>query len=638
MLPAILTFAALNAPAAHAEVVRHAIIVGVNNGGGELEPLHHAEEDAKRMAEVLGEIGGFNPENVHLLLSPDAGSLRVALRTLDIDRSDTNEDLFLFYYSGHADARGLRLGEQVYTFEALKADIRAVPADVRLGILDACRSGAITRVKGADVVDPFLEESLETEGEAWITASSDDERAQESDALGGSFFTYYLVSGLRGAAAGSDSVVSLNEAYSYAYERTVARTDGTNGGAQHPEYDFKLQGRGDLELTVIDRGESWITLPSDTTGRITILRDPQNTYVAEVNKAAGQPMTIALPPGRYKLRRRDGEQVWEVVVSLSDGANHTAVRWGTSATEVAAWKGGEAPAAEPTVAELDPPEGIPAKLDEAGHVVSERSNELVDRGLGALQTSQVQIERGIDATRRYDFQDSPAVAGGFSAILPGSGQMYNQQYKKGLAMMAGTAVLLGAGFGSSDDHGGFGPLQGGPTGPNPLTLGGWMLYGWSVSDAAWTRGGQPMDRPEKGWTLSAETAWYNTVQTPYTAGLAADFVLVPGFSLGVDRTGWTSAQVGEGGTFSLGGRAMLAKDFNRFRPGVFVATGLRVGDIVLRDVGQDRNTVRLAMGGGINARYYLNPRYFVSYELRLESDGGDPRLTNAGGLGVQFGH
>ncbi|MBK7759886.1 MAG: hypothetical protein IPI35_26485 [Deltaproteobacteria bacterium] len=47
--------------------------------------------------------------------------------------------------------------------------------------------------------------------------------------------------------------------------------------------------------------------------------------------------------------------------------------------------------------------------------------------------------------------------------------------------------------------------------------------------------------------------------------------------------------------------------------------------------------MRLAVATGVNTRFYLNDRYFVSYELRYELDGHLPRLTHAGGVGVQLG-
>src|SRR5687767_13082536 len=99
------------------------------------------------MAEVLVELGGFDPAHVTVLYAPDSTKIRAALKAHADVAASFEEDMFLLYYSGHADARGLRIDQETYTFEALKAEFHAMPAEVRLGILDACRSGAITRLK-----------------------------------------------------------------------------------------------------------------------------------------------------------------------------------------------------------------------------------------------------------------------------------------------------------------------------------------------------------------------------------------------------------------------------------------------------------------------------------------------------------
>ena len=45
-----------------------------------------------------------------------------------------------------------------------------------------------------------------------------------------------------------DGRVTLDEAYSYAYGRTVAATAATRSGAQHPTYDYDLHGAGEVVL------------------------------------------------------------------------------------------------------------------------------------------------------------------------------------------------------------------------------------------------------------------------------------------------------------------------------------------------------------------------------------------------------
>jgi hypothetical protein len=39
--------------------------------------------------------------------------------------------------------------------------------------------------------------------------------------------------------------VTLNEAYRFAFDETLARTETTSGGPQHAAYDISLAGTGD---------------------------------------------------------------------------------------------------------------------------------------------------------------------------------------------------------------------------------------------------------------------------------------------------------------------------------------------------------------------------------------------------------
>jgi len=651
-------------PADAAEVVRRALVVGTNDGGGELEPLRYAEEDALKFAGVLQELGDFDPQEVSVLLSPDAATLEAQLTAAAEELAGQDEALFLFYYSGHADARGLRLGSESFAYEALKESVRAIPADVHLGVLDACQSGAISRTKGANLSTPFLvEESLAAEGEAWLTASSADEDAQESDSLGGSFFTYYLISGLRGAAdKGGDGQVSLNEAYAYAYDRTVSRTGGTAAGAQHPTYDFRLQGNGELQLTEVSRATALIRFPEELDGEITIIRQPDNVPVAEVSKLTGKAMTLALEPGRYLLRRRNQGELQEVNLSLSTGAAHDLDRWGTVLPELAGAKGAADGAGEDVLAmPVDgvPVDGVPAEdaiADAPGagegsdgaievryystrdEIFEDVREELEDvLGPDDMETVDAVMERA----RAIDLRESPAIAGLASSVLPGAGQVYNDQWVRGALFFGGVVSLSGVGYGVSfyQDR----QFDGSPLGPNVSTMLGTMLYGWSIADAAWQVHEREDFRPRTGVTLSLESLWYETdwdksmdsdggdntlLREAHSNGFSVDWIIKPGFSLGLDRVGLI--RYTEGMDVAVGGRLMVAPEWDRLRPGAFVATGFRVGT-------GGEATFRPVFSGGGNIRWYLTPRYFVNYEVRYEQEAGEPYTTHGGGLGVHLG-
>lgn len=311
---------ALSAPANAA--LRHAVVVGSNRGSSGLEPLEYAEDDAGRFADVLVELGGFDPQKVTVLRGADRKAIENAIGEHAALAAREPDDFFVFYYSGHADQTGLRIGSESLSFPDLRSDIRSMQSEVRLGILDACRSGEITRTKGMVLGDPFADvtEVRQAEGEAWLTAASADEAAQESDNIRGSFFTHYLLSALRGAADQGDGVVTLGEAYAYAYDRTVSRTGATTAGTQHPTYDYRITGRGDLPLTDVSQASSRIVLPDDMQGVVTVLRLPDRTPLAEIAKTRGAPVRVAVPPGSYAVVLRDGKASAEATVGLTAGA------------------------------------------------------------------------------------------------------------------------------------------------------------------------------------------------------------------------------------------------------------------------------------------------------------------------------
>jgi hypothetical protein len=221
-------------------------------------------------------------------------------------RRGTRTEL-VFYYSGHSDEQGLLLGGERLSYAELRALLAELPVDVRIAILDSCASGAITRLKGGVRRPPFLfDVSTQVRGHAFLTSASADEAAQESDRVGGSFFTHYLVTGLRGAAdASGDRRVTLAEAYRFAFDETLARTGQTQAGAQHPTYDIQLAGTGDLVITDLRSTSSELAFDSDVEGRL-FVRDHTGALTAELYKARGRAVTLALPSGLYTIELLHG--------------------------------------------------------------------------------------------------------------------------------------------------------------------------------------------------------------------------------------------------------------------------------------------------------------------------------------------
>lgn len=292
----------------HADIQlkRYALVIGANNGGAELVRLHYAGQDAQSVANVLIELGGVAPADCIRLDNPTVSQLVTAFNGLRRQVTAANSlygrtEVFV-YYSGHSDEQGLRLGSERLSYADLRNLIDSLPSNVKIGILDSCSSGMMTRLKGGTAVAPFmLDASASMEGYAYLTSSSYDEASQESDAVGGSFFTYYLVSGLRGAADSNvDSKVTLNELYQFTFDETLSRTQQTMGGPQHPGYDIEMSGSGDVVITDLHRTSAYLVLKEDLNGRV-FVRNGDGKLVAELNKIPQRTVTIGLEPGTYSI-------------------------------------------------------------------------------------------------------------------------------------------------------------------------------------------------------------------------------------------------------------------------------------------------------------------------------------------------
>ena len=302
---------------------RYALVVGSNSGGGSArETLRYAGHDATNVADVLQQIGGVDKGDLSLLREPDSASLdrafdAVSKRVRDERKKGQRVELVV-YYSGHSDEAGILLGGTRYEYGRLRQRIRAVPADVHIAIVDSCASGSFTRIKGGTKMPPFLQDtSNQVAGFAFLSSSSADEDAQESDRIGASFFTYYFVAGLRGGADRNlDGKITLTEAYQFAYEHTLGRTQNTVHGPQHPAYDMHLSGTGDVVITDLRSTESALVLPAALKGRVTIV-DEAGRVAVEVTKEAGEPLSLALPDQTYTVRVERGRDNFAATITLA---------------------------------------------------------------------------------------------------------------------------------------------------------------------------------------------------------------------------------------------------------------------------------------------------------------------------------
>lgn len=290
---------------------RLSLIVG-NNMGLPGEPrLRYATEDARRLHELLSELGGVKPGRGYLLLNRSPDELERALgemggRAKEIRLAGGAAEVVVFY-SGHASGQDLHMEGKSWPLEKLRKFLAEVDADLRITILDACHSGAFITPKGGKVGPPvrFREDNeLQAKGAVVLASSSALEFSHESSTLRGSLFSHFLSTGLRGAADyNRDRTVSLWEAYNYARYNTARHLAGSGAARQNPRFDFSMAGEKDPMLTSLDRGRSRIRFENCPPGTYALYNGTLSEQWAEVDLRAGDTVDVMLPRMDFAIHR-----------------------------------------------------------------------------------------------------------------------------------------------------------------------------------------------------------------------------------------------------------------------------------------------------------------------------------------------
>lgn len=412
-------------PARAADSVRVLLAIGSDVGDPSDQPLRYAEADAERMRALLVDIGGVSPDRAYLVVGQPAEIVRerlseVAGRVAELAAAG-RDVVLIVYASAHARDGVLHLRGTHLPLAELRDRLARLEARLRLLIVDACDSGAVTRAKGGTPGPEYQValEQLQLQGQVIVSSSGPAEPSLEADALSGSLFTHHLLTALRGDAdADGDGVVTLQEAYSYTYRRTVS---GTGFPRQHPTFDFDVHGAGELALSQPLKARAALVFPAALAGQYVISTQPRPDMVAEIDKAPGKPLRLALAPGRYLLRKRDGRRVGLYAVELPYGGDATVddrqLQWRDYAQVIA--KGADldpSPGAVMASLSLDSPplDGTGARLRLHGGFLLGRAEwwGMASAGLGAQQY------RGLSLTTS-EVAGAAGLAAGYRWLQPG---------------------------------------------------------------------------------------------------------------------------------------------------------------------------------------------------------------------------
>jgi hypothetical protein len=169
----------------------------------------------------------------------------------------------MLFFSGHGAADPKRPGQ--FFFITHDADPEALDATSlnmtgltflkdltcpRIALIaDACHSGGLSEWKTRSGLSPmkaFVRDFVSSAGKVVITSSRPDEYSLESRYRETGVFTHWFLEGLNGAAdKGGRGMVTVNDAYAYAYQQTKIETNG----AQHPQFQGSVQGTFPLAIT-----------------------------------------------------------------------------------------------------------------------------------------------------------------------------------------------------------------------------------------------------------------------------------------------------------------------------------------------------------------------------------------------------
>ena len=301
------------------------LAIGNNHGDADEIGLHYAEDDARTIIDVMHTLGGVRSDRITFLAGENADTVRRTLAEISAKiaaEKPAGGSAFVVYYSGHSDANALHLDGTRLPLKELVGTVKASGAKTRMVLLDACRSGGASRVKGVRSTQSFeldFIEQSEVEGLAVITSSTAREASLESDRLRGSFFTHFFVGGLRGAAdRDADGRVTLAEVYDYAYQETV-RASGRTETLQHPTFAVDMKGKGAVVLSRLNTGKNRLgrlTLPDKSLYLVNEAGDGR--LVAEVKPPRANAQVV-VPARAYEIQQRRTNEYREYAVLLKPG-------------------------------------------------------------------------------------------------------------------------------------------------------------------------------------------------------------------------------------------------------------------------------------------------------------------------------
>ena len=290
---------------------RYAVVVGVSEYlDRSIRPLKFADRDAQSFYSFLRSdragLGGFEEEDVTLLLNEDATYRAIRTALFNFLQGATENDIVMLYFAGHGapdpyrptdhyllsyDTESDNLAGTAFPMEDVSEAVRRLRSRDVIVITDACHSAAVggqvaMRTGASNAINRAFLDRLQSSSGGYVTmtASEVTQFSQEDSRWGGGHgvFTYYLLDALRGSAdEDGDRIVTLGEMYEYVRERVQRETRN----AQVPTVSQTPWDRA-WPMSIVMEGDAPIE-PAPVAAR------PRPTQVAREEDVAARPTTPA---------------------------------------------------------------------------------------------------------------------------------------------------------------------------------------------------------------------------------------------------------------------------------------------------------------------------------------------------------
>ena len=237
------------------DVSLYVFAVGVNKYKNPALNLNYAVPDAKGIAGFFRQKGQlFKQVNIIEIYDEEATKDGILAKLKELEKTNP-QDAVLLYLAGHGESvkdvwyfipheltypeREEHVQTKGISSAELAAAMKNIPAQKILMLVDACKSGAVLVAFRGFEDRKALSQLSRSTGTHVVAASTKDQFAAEVKDLGHGVFTYTLLEGLKGKAAGGGDTVTVRKLMGYIEEQLPEITKKYKQEAQFPVVDSR---------------------------------------------------------------------------------------------------------------------------------------------------------------------------------------------------------------------------------------------------------------------------------------------------------------------------------------------------------------------------------------------------------------